>query len=316
MSAQIHHCKWSHWRDVHSNDDDTLWSLSVCAECGLVRLETPPSQEIAYPSAYYGRGDRKFIPGLESLSRVKPTLMRGLIKRAEHVAGERGCKPRVLDIGCGRGYLLRELAARGWACAGIDIASAPIPSDASQAGLDCRVGDACELPWRDGAFDLVVMNHVLEHVSDPWQACRQAHRVLLYIGVPNYASLQSQVFQANWFPLEIPRHIYHFSRASLKHLLADTGFTARQWSTRSFRQGVFAFMQSVLNTADPTHRNQLLSIIKGEASIRNARNSVHLLIAGMVSPVGILQESVASLLGCGSVLATTCKKTVVRHADK
>jgi SAM-dependent methyltransferase len=289
----------------------------------LVRLTEIPDLEVAYPEEYYGSGERKFLPVIEAISHVRPALMTTAIRRCAAVARREDRQPRVLDVGCGRGYLLRDLALKGWSCAGIDIPGSPLPIDAVKLGLDCRTGDACSLPWPNDSFDLVVINHVLEHVRDPLAACLEANRVLrehglLYVGVPNYGSFQRRLFGSHWFPLELPRHIYHFTATSLGLLLRRSGFIPRRWSTRSFRQGVFGWIQSALNVVDRTKPNRLLDVIKGETSAANARSLAHLALASCLAPFGLLEVCLASMFRSGSVLAVVCDKrcAIRRNGDE
>ena len=86
---------------------------------------------------------------------------------------------RILDVGCGTGYLLRQLAAR---CpqaelAGIDPAPAMIEA-ARAAAADGRLqlvaGTAEDLPWPAGTFDLVVSTTSFDHWADQRAAWRSA----------------------------------------------------------------------------------------------------------------------------------------------
>ena len=64
---------------------------------------------------------------------------------------------RVLDVGCGSGYFLHRLREYGaGSCHGIDLMESRI-ADARERypGLDWQVGSATDLPFDDGAFDLV-----------------------------------------------------------------------------------------------------------------------------------------------------------------
>jgi SAM-dependent methyltransferase len=273
----------------------------------MARLARTPSTAEAYPPEYYGSVTKKFLPGFESLSHVPPALLTAAEEAAKKIAAKEGRIPCVLDIGCGRGYLLRRLKRAGWTCAGIDIPESPLPTE--EAGLDCRHGDATKLPWDNSSFDLVVINHVLEHVSDPLLACKEAARVLrdggvLYIGVPNFGSWQSRFFGRNWFPLEIPRHIYHFTPEALAAVVSSAGFmSAQSVSTWSLPQGVFGFIQSALNWIAPKSRNTFLSLVKGRWTEAGLTPLVHLAGACVLLPAGLLETIASSFAKKGPVIA-------------
>jgi ubiquinone/menaquinone biosynthesis C-methylase UbiE len=86
---------------------------------------------------------------------------------------------RVLDIGCGPGYVAAAAAARGAHCTGLDFSSQMIGIARKLfPALEFRVGDAQQLPFTDAGFDRVLTNFALLHVSDPERACAEACRVL------------------------------------------------------------------------------------------------------------------------------------------
>jgi ubiquinone/menaquinone biosynthesis C-methylase UbiE len=100
---------------------------------------------------------------------------------------------RILDVGCGTGYLLRTLAERCPGAAeleGIDAAAGMIevasaagsgggPGDGPGGGrLGFRVGVAEKLPWEAGAFDLVVSTTSFDHWGDQQAGLRECFRVL------------------------------------------------------------------------------------------------------------------------------------------
>lgn len=106
---------------------------------------------------------------------------------------------RVLDVGCGGGFLLEALAGREYSGVGIDlspesvdIARTRLAEIGAAYRLDARVGSAYEPP--EGPFDLVCLTDVLEHLEDP-RACLRALRAqmapgaLLVISTPNRRSL-------------------------------------------------------------------------------------------------------------------------------
>ena len=305
-------CRWRHLQDVSAAESDSLWPLHLCSECGLVRLGKLPTVSEAYPAEYYGKADKKFLPIFEGLSHRPPVLLETAERLAHELAAQEGRSPDVLDVGCGRGYFLKRLRKAGWGCAGIDIPSSPIPD--SEVGMDCRSGDASSLPWPDRSFDLVVINHVLEHVADPWLACREAARVLrhggiFYVGVPNFGSWQSQVFGGSWFPLEIPRHLFHFTPDTLSMILSASGFCPEKTSTWSLTQGTFGFIQSALNHADHTRRNSFLALVKGQRATTLSAALLHAIAACVLLPVGVLETVFSSAAGRGPIVAMVARKS-------
>lgn len=91
---------------------------------------------------------------------------------------------RVLDVGCGTGYLLRTMAERCQGAEQLDgIDPAPSMVDVASSRSDDRrlrfaSGVAERLPYPDGAFDLVVTTTSFDHWSDQRSGLRECGRVL------------------------------------------------------------------------------------------------------------------------------------------
>jgi 2-polyprenyl-3-methyl-5-hydroxy-6-metoxy-1,4-benzoquinol methylase len=107
--------------------------------------------------------------------------------------------PRVLDVGCGTGFLLERLAGRGYSGVGVDLSPESVAHASrrlAEIGVDDRlsavVGSAYEPP--EGPFDLICLTDVLEHLEEP-RACLRALRGrlapdgLLVVSTPNRRSL-------------------------------------------------------------------------------------------------------------------------------
>jgi ubiquinone/menaquinone biosynthesis C-methylase UbiE len=98
------------------------------------------------------------------------------------VVGGRGTLD-ALDVGCGTGFLSLELARRGHRVTGIDFAPqmlAEARKKAAAQGVAVRfeAGDAEQLPFAEGSFDLVMTRHVLWTLPHPEQAIDEWIRVL------------------------------------------------------------------------------------------------------------------------------------------
>ena len=80
----------------------------------------------------------------------------------------------VLDLGCGTGGMCEIWGECGAAVVGADLDAHPLEG----AGGPAVAADVAALPFRDGAFDLVVAHDLLEHVADLSGALRETARVL------------------------------------------------------------------------------------------------------------------------------------------
>ncbi len=127
-----------------------------------------------------------------------------------------GPNDRLLDLGCGSGGLLVAAGQRAGAVVGVDIAARWLViarQQCAEAGLDnALLACACaeHLPFRDGVFDVVVANDVLEHSQSQQQLLREARRVLrgdglLLLTTQNRWSLRGEPHVGVWGAGFLPR---------------------------------------------------------------------------------------------------------------
>ena len=281
------------------------FEVLVCSRCGLGRTDPAPDDLLRYyPIGYYGSGGIRFNPLVEAAIRTSRGARVAAVTRAHPAPGA------VLDIGCGRGLMLSDLARRGWRTVGVEMSEAASRHAREVLGLDVRVGDlaGCEFP--SASFDVVTLFHVLEHLPDPDAALAEARRVItpdgrLLVEVPNFGSLQSQLTGGKGFHLDAPRHLFHFTRAALLQLLGRAGFEPLGVATHSFEFGYFGMLQSLLNLAT-LRQNALYEMLKNrtarppDAPGRDVAATLALLLpAGLVS---LPLEAGAAAFGRGAVL--------------
>jgi ubiquinone/menaquinone biosynthesis C-methylase UbiE len=160
----------------------------------------------------------------------------------------------VLDIGCGSGgRYLDPLKGLGWTTHGMDPSAHAIAAAVAK-GHHAVVGVAEQQCFPDESMDVVTMWHVLEHTHAPVQALAACHRVLkpggvLSLCVPNWGSLQAALFGRFWWSCDAPRHLYQFTKATLRRYLDQAGFRIVQVTTRSGATSYQRALRHLVNAA-------------------------------------------------------------------
>jgi 2-polyprenyl-3-methyl-5-hydroxy-6-metoxy-1,4-benzoquinol methylase len=126
----------------------------------------------------------------EHRRRQKATKVLNVLK---HFLGREDLRSlTALDIGCSTGFIANELHQAGATVTGTDIDDRGLQDAQRRFGtkisfLECQ---AESLPFREDAFDIVVFNHIYEHVIDPDPVMAEIRRVLrpdgiVYLGLAN-----------------------------------------------------------------------------------------------------------------------------------
>lgn len=134
-------------------------------------MDAPGAREVDRIRAAYGARDTAQGPGSAWLGRAHRLRMQQLESALLEELALAGLDPsgaRVAEIGCGGGYFLSRFLDYGAAqAAGIDLMETRIAiARARDPRLELVVGDAAQLPWPDGAFDLVTQFTCLSSVLD------------------------------------------------------------------------------------------------------------------------------------------------------
>lgn len=210
-----------------------------CASCGCLQLiDVPPDMHRYYPDNYYSyakghslgafvRGQRAAYArnGLNPIGALMSYLY-GPDRALESIARlSLGKDVSIMDVGCGSGGLLLNLKRAGFSnLTGTDPF---LPADIETNGIRLLKGEVFEV---EGQFDVVMLHHAFEHMSEPARVLKQVSRMLRPDGV---AILRTPVsdgdawrdFGVNWHQLDAPRHLMVHTVKSMTILAEAAGLT-------------------------------------------------------------------------------------------
>ena len=212
-----------------------------CDACGSLQLrDVPPDLSPFYPPDYYSFDERPYTAP-RSKRFLKRRLARHLLgaldplgaavaavwRTPQEVEWARraglGLDASILDVGAGGGQVLLTMRDYGFSrLLGVD----PF-LDADRAlpgGIRVRRAGLHEV---DGAFDLVMFHHSLEHVPDPGAALRAARRLLkpggsVLVRMPVVGD-SWRTYGADWVELDPPRHLHVMTVDGFRQLAARAG---------------------------------------------------------------------------------------------
>lgn len=200
------------------------FEIRHCAACGFSFTQNFPSED--YIGKYYEAEDyishtdtqKGIINKLYHFARnISLKSKTSLIKK--YAATEAGT---LLDIGCGTGYFLRNVCKKKWIVTGIEKSKQVREYAHDKFGLNIQDSDYLfDIP--DQTKDVITMWHVLEHIERLNITMNNLHRILkdsgiLFIALPNKASVDAKYYKQDWAAYDVPRHLWHFSPNDFEEL--------------------------------------------------------------------------------------------------
>ena len=205
----------------------TKFELVQCQKCNFVFLNPRPNeQEIAH---YYTADNYDPFISLEAdpslRSRLYAAIRRSNLNwKARQIRKITG-PGTLLDYGCATGEFIAQMIGYGWQGYGLEV-DQKARRFACDRGLNV-VATTNQLS-ADISYDVITLWHVLEHINELHKALKffTEHLVkngYLIIAVPNLESSDFKKYRHKWIALDTPRHLYHFTQASIEHLLQPYG---------------------------------------------------------------------------------------------
>jgi 2-polyprenyl-3-methyl-5-hydroxy-6-metoxy-1,4-benzoquinol methylase len=138
----------------------------------------------------------------------------------------------ILDIGCGTGEFLHTCSQAGWNTIGIEPDPGARKFGSEGYKLDIRDEGSLN-SFQEGAYDIITMWHVLEHVPHLNERITQVKRLLkpkghIIIAVPNCSSKDAAKYGRYWAAWDVPRHLYHFTPNDIRRLIEKHGMKVEQ----------------------------------------------------------------------------------------
>ena len=204
----------------------------------VVDRPTPEELSAYYADLYYqterGSFRRDYAPEERHAIGLRITQRAA---RAQALLG-RSEPGRLLDVGCGEGFVLADFASRGWDVAGMDFSIAGVEAMNPAMVPHVRQGDLFalldEAISARSTYDLVWLGNVLEHVLDPVGLLQALRRLIapggiLVATVPNDGSPYQEALFASGgidrrFWIAIPDHMSYFDATSLRATATATGW--------------------------------------------------------------------------------------------
>lgn len=235
------------------------YRLFFCSYCKIGLTWPHPElvtlAKLYAPGEYRGEEGKRFIAPVEILFELhKKWLTARLSKKIQ--------PGKMLDIGCGSGLLASLFARAGWNVAGVELNDETAVHARETYGIKVFT-DVYSITEQ---FDLILINHVLEHYVDPGFLLKKCLSLLkpngkLVVAVPNFSSLQSRLGRKYWFHLDLPIHLYHFTENGLVNLLVRSGYTVVQRSHADWVQNFYGWLQTLLNMIGLQH-NVLYDLLR------------------------------------------------------
>lgn len=204
------------------------YTLLRCSACSVVWLSQPP--KLAEMNLHYTDAYHKLI---SAAGETSPRRWRDRLD----VLKQHKQSGKILDLGCSSGGFLGFFQGNSWKLYGIEMSVDCAKRAEERTGAQVFVGDIPHAPFAPESFDVITCFDVLEHLFEPLKVLAKVREWLkpngiFYVQVPNIDSAEARVFGTYWHGLELPRHLFHYSPASLTFLAESVGLREVSLETR------------------------------------------------------------------------------------
>ncbi len=209
-----HFCCTSHYLAQHGD-------IVQCRACGMTYNNPQPKAEELF-RIYKNIQDPRYV---KEKSGRESTFTRTL--QELHFF----CKPpgKLLDIGCYTGTFMEVSAHAGWEAHGVELSSWAAKIARESGPGPVYEGVLSHIPLPENSFDVVTLWDVIEHLQQPTAILDRIAKVLKSGGILALSTYVIDSWPAQilgrHYPFFMDMHLVHFSRKTLRRMLAEHGYT-------------------------------------------------------------------------------------------
>ena len=200
--------------------------LVKCNSCGFVFMRRIPTlQELIDYYSVYAYEQAKEMPEPTRLS------YEALLDSMEPYRKNN----RILDVGCGEGWVLDIAKKKGWEVYGTEFSEKAIEI-CRQKGIKMYEGvlDPNKMDVKD--FDVIISSETIEHINNPKQEFGNIYQLLrkgglVYITTPNFNSYLRRMLKDRFHIITYPEHLSYYTKSTLNKLLKELGFRKKKLLT-------------------------------------------------------------------------------------
>lgn len=211
---------------IHPVFTKNKYLIVRCENCGLVYVDAiPTSDELR---AIYG-GDFFTLSAKFKGGETGPAFQNAKI-RVDRILSLPGVgREAWLDVGCATGEFVAQAQRHIGEVVGVELSEFAVQQAKAQYGVTVLNGDFLTTELDPGRYDVITAWDFIEHVQDPAATLEKMHRLLrpggcLILSTGDIASISSRLAGKFWHLMIPPKHLYFFSKDTIRTYLERAGF--------------------------------------------------------------------------------------------
>ena len=258
---------------IHALQGYERHDLLSCSDCGFVFMrKIPTNNELENYYAVYAYENEKEMPEPTRIS------LESLLDTFEKYRKNN----RILDVGCGEGWILELALKRGWQSYGTEFSSKAIEI-CEKKGIKMHAGVLNPKNIKEKDFDVIVSSETIEHINNPREELANIHQLLrkgglLYLTTPNFNSYLRRMMKDKYAIIKYPEHLSYYTTTTLNKLLKETGFSKARLMTTGISLSHYELSNIADNKRDFSKKNadeKLRRKIAKSSTLRFIKKSVN-----------------------------------------